>query len=78
MRARQQLKLLCAAALALSLLGCARGCTSSRPPIHIVPNMDWQPKVKAQAESGFFYDGAAMRTPVPGTVARLFSSPSIT
>ena len=70
MRARQKLKLLCSAVLALSLLGCARGCTSSRPPIHIVPNMDWQPKLEAQAESDFFYDGAAMRTPVPGTVAR--------
>ncbi len=70
MTARRKLKLLFAALLALSLLGCARGCTSSRPPIHIVPNMDWQPKVKAQAESGFFYDGAAMRTPMPGTVAR--------
>ncbi len=70
MTARRKLELLGSAILLLSLLGCARGCTSSRPPIHIVPNMDWQPKVKAQAESGFFYDGAAMRTPVPGTVAR--------
>ncbi len=70
MSTRRRLELLCSAVLALSLLGCARGCTSSRPPIHIVPNMDWQPKVKAQAESDFFYDGAAMRTPVPGTVAR--------
>ena len=70
MMARQKLKLALAAVLALSLLGCARGCTSSRPPIHIVPNMDWQPKLQAQAESNFFYDGAAMRTPVPGTVAR--------
>ncbi len=70
MRARRKFKLLCSAVLLLSLLGCARGCSSSRPPIHIVPNMDWQPKVKAQAESDFFYDGAAMRTPVPGTVAR--------
>lgn len=70
MRVRRSLQLVCLGALALTLLGCARGCTSSRPPIHIVPNMDWQPKYQAQAESDFFYDGAAMRTPVPGTVAR--------
>lgn len=32
--------------------------------------MDRQPKLLAQAESTFFYDGAAMRQPVEGTVAR--------
>jgi mono/diheme cytochrome c family protein len=31
--------------------------------------MDNQPKVRAQAASTFFYNGAAMREPVPGTVA---------
>jgi hypothetical protein len=54
------------------LAGCARGCTSSRPPIHINPSMDDQPKVRsqaAQAASDFFYNGASMREPVPGTVA---------
>lgn len=49
--------------------GCARGCTSSRPPIHLNPSVDNQPKVRAQAASTFFYNGAAMREPVPGTVA---------
>jgi mono/diheme cytochrome c family protein len=49
--------------------GCARGCTSSRPPIHLNPSMDDQPKVRAQSSSTFFYDGASMRQPVPGTVA---------
>jgi len=48
--------------------GCARGCTSSRPPIHINPSMDNQPKVLPQTSSTFFYDGASMRQPVPGTV----------
>ena len=52
------------------LLGGCRGCPSSRPPIHLNPNMDIQPKLKAQAESAFFYDGAGMRTPVEGTVAQ--------
>ena len=48
--------------------GCARGCTSSRPPIHLNPSMDDQPKVRAQSASAFFYDGSSMRQPVPGTV----------
>jgi mono/diheme cytochrome c family protein len=52
----------------LMLGGCARGCTSSRPPIHVNPSMDDQPKVLPQTASTFFYDGASMRQPVPGTV----------
>ena len=56
--------------LITSLLGCTRGSTSKNPPIHINPNMDRQPKLLAQAESTFFYDGATMRPPVEGTVAR--------
>ena len=59
-------------ALTLSSLvavsGCARGCTSSRPPIHPNPSMDDQPKVLPQTASKFFYDGSSMRPPVPGTV----------
>ena len=53
----------------VGLAGCARGCTSSRPPIHLNPSMDDQPKVRAQTASTFFYDGQSMRKPVPGTVA---------
>ena len=53
----------------VALTGCARGCTSSRPPIHLNPSMDDQPKVRPQTASTFFYDGASMRQPVPGTVA---------
>ena len=56
--------------LLIALSGCARGCTSSRPPIHLNPNMDIQPRYEPQASSDFFYDGAAMRPPVAGTVAR--------
>ena len=48
--------------------GCARGCTSSRPPIHLNPSMDLQPKALPQTSSAFFYNGASMREPVPGTV----------
>ena len=60
------------AALALTLSGCGlmRGCTSSKPPIHLNPSMDHQPKLLAQSESEFFYDGSGMRLPVEGTVAR--------
>ena len=53
----------------IPLAGCARGCTSSRPPIHPNPSMDDQPKVLAQTASPFFFDGSSMRQPVPGTVA---------
>lgn len=66
-------RLLGAMALMLTLVvvsGCARGSKSSRPPIHPNPNMDQQPKYLAQAESAFFADGATMRQPVEGTVAR--------
>jgi mono/diheme cytochrome c family protein len=51
-------------------LGACRGMTSTKPPIHPNPNMDQQPKARPQSESDFFYDGASMRQPVPGTVAR--------
>jgi mono/diheme cytochrome c family protein len=60
-----------AALLVVAALGTAcRGMTSSKPPIHVNPSMDNQPKARAQSESDFFYDGASMRAPVPGTVAR--------
>lgn len=52
----------------IAVSGCMRGCPSSRPPIHINPSMDDQPKVLPQAASNFFYNGASMREPVPGTV----------
>ncbi len=63
-------RLLGALALAslVAVAGCARGCTSSRPPIQINPSMDDQPKVRPQTASTFFYDGASMRQPVPGTI----------
>jgi mono/diheme cytochrome c family protein len=57
------------ALMAVVTVGCARGCTSSRPPIHINPSMDDQPKVRPQSSNSFFFDGASMRTPVPGTIA---------
>jgi len=56
--------------LFLFLNGCIRGVPSDKPPIHVNPNMDTQPKYKFQAESEFFADGATNRLPVPGTIAR--------
>jgi mono/diheme cytochrome c family protein len=46
-----------------------RNSTSDRPRIHPVSDMDWQPKLKAQARTTLFADGRAMRLPEPGTVA---------
>ncbi len=57
-------------ASAIALLAGCRGMTSEEPPIHVNPNMDTQAKYIAQRESDFFADGAAMRTPPEGTVAR--------
>ena len=57
--------------LSLNILtGCTRGSESSKPPIHLNPNMDEQPKYEPQEASLFFEDGSAMRVPVEGTVAR--------
>ena len=67
MKVRTLLSVLAVAA-AVAASGCARGCTSSRPPIHLNPSMDNQPKVRPQSASLFFSDGASMRQPVPGTV----------
>lgn len=68
MRAARRLATLLVLSLALG--GCVRGCTSSRPPIHLNPNMDDQPRANALDASEFFYDGKAMRQPIAGTVAR--------
>jgi mono/diheme cytochrome c family protein len=56
--------------IVLFLSGCFRGRPSEDPPIHINPNMDDQPKYKAQSESQYFENGSSMRMPVAGTVAR--------
>lgn len=48
----------------------ARASKSNKPHWHIIPDMDFQPKKKAQTESTFFPDGRADRQPVAGTVAR--------
>lgn len=59
---------------ALASAGC-RGGVSRRPPVHAVLDMDFQPKLRAQAESEVWIDGGwrqgrAMRKAPAGTVAR--------
>ena len=55
---------------AVLIAGCYRGKSSKQEPIHLNPNMDSQPKYKAQSKSEFFVDGSTMRQPVEGTIAR--------
>ncbi|MBD3168914.1 MAG: cytochrome c, partial [candidate division Zixibacteria bacterium] len=47
--------------------GCYQGKPSEKPPIHLNPDMDYQPKYQPQEYSAFFENGAAMRTPPLGT-----------
>lgn len=58
-----------AVVLSVGILG-FRGCTSTRPPLEVFPDMDRQAKYRPQAESRFFADGRTDR-PLPiGVVAR--------
>jgi mono/diheme cytochrome c family protein len=52
------------------LIARAKVMRSDAPRIQVVPDMDNQPKFKAQQANPLFADGRAMRSPVPGTVAR--------
>ncbi len=70
-KSRMIIAALIASALAPTFSSC-RGGESKSPPIHIVPDMDFQPKFRAQARSEFaaWSDHRAMRLPVEGTVRR--------
>lgn len=52
------------------LIARARAVQSARPRLNPVPDMDNQPRFKAQQANPLFADRRAMRRPVPGTVAR--------
>lgn len=52
-----------------------RGQKSKEPPIEIFPDMDHQPKVKAQVPSKFFADNRGNRLPVAGTVPIGYEAP---
>ena len=64
--------------LALALR--ARAVKSTEPRIHIIQDMDNQPKVKAQSRFPLFADRRGMRPPVAGTVARgtVLDDPALT
>ncbi len=69
------------AVLPLAMIANARFSTTQNPRIHLVGNMDYQEKYKAQQASPIFADGRAMRPDVTGTVARGeldISSPQVT
>jgi len=71
-RARARSAAICALAVAMlgaiPLAGC-RGDRENEPPRRFFPDMDHQPKIKAQSEADFFADGNANRMPVEGTVS---------
>ena len=50
--------------------GACRGMPSDKQPVHLAPDMDWQPKLQALEESDLFEDRRAMRPLVEGTVAQ--------
>jgi len=54
----------------IALIMRARVTTSSKPRIHIIPDMDNQPRYGAQSRNPLFADRRAMRPPIAGTVAR--------
>lgn len=58
------------AVAAASIASGCRGETSADPPIHLISNMDRQPKYQANQASPLFEDGRAMRPLVEGTVAQ--------
>ena len=62
--------MLTAAAVPPALIAQARAVRSKKPRIHLVQDMDNQPRFEAQHANALFADGRAMRPPVAGTVAR--------
>lgn len=68
------------ALLPLVLVVRARLVPKSSPRIHLIQDMDAQPKVLPQAASPLFADGRAMRLPVAGTVehAAVVDNPALT
>jgi mono/diheme cytochrome c family protein len=53
-----------------ALIACLRAVNAKVPRVHLIQDMDNQPRFRAQHASALFLDGRAMRTAVEGTVAR--------
>ena len=64
------LLLITAAAVPPALIAQARAVRASKPRVHLIQDMDNQPRFEAQHANALFADGRAMRPPVEGTVAR--------
>jgi mono/diheme cytochrome c family protein len=58
----------CAAVVPVALAVKARHSKTDKPRIHLIQDMDSQPKYKAQRENTIFADGRADREALPGTV----------
>lgn len=54
----------------LAIMFRARGTPSTQPRVHLVRDMDQQPRRGPQSAHNWFRDGRSMRLPVAGTVAR--------
>ena len=59
----------CAAVVPVALAVKARHSKTEKPRVHIIQDMDSQPKYKAQRENTIFADGRADREALAGTVA---------
>ncbi len=60
----------CIATIPPAVIYYARTVPKIEPRIHLIQNMDNQPKYKAQQTNELFRDNRAMRPQVPGTVSR--------
>jgi len=56
-------------AMLLALVSACRGQPSQKEPVHLVPDMDWQPKYQPEEASSLWKDGRAQRPLVEGVVA---------
>ncbi len=56
--------------IGLIAVGCVREMPKQEPGMRLETNMFRQPRYEAQDAGEFFADGAAMRMPVEGTIAR--------
>lgn len=56
--------------IGIMLIAGKRGDISRKPPLEVFPDMDRQPKLRPQAENGFFADRRSSQLPPAGTVAR--------
>lgn len=58
-----------AAIVPFAWIASVRATPTTEPPVHVVRDMDFQPKFKAQAQNPFFDDQRATRVPVAGSIA---------